>query len=101
MTFVASRIRQRLADRSLYGLKDGNAWLLPAFQFGSNALVPGVSVVVRRLPPDIGVLAAARWFSRPNPDLCTRDDDERPLTPRQWLLGGNPPEEAAELAAAL
>ena len=53
MTFVASRIRQRLADRSLYGLKDGNAWLLPAFQFGSNALVPGVSVVVRRLPPDI------------------------------------------------
>ncbi len=96
-----SRIRQRLADRSLYGVKDGHTWLLPAFQFGSKTLVPGVSVVVRRLPPDIGVLAAARWFSSPNPDLCTRDDDERALTPLQWLLGGNPPEAAAELAAAL
>ena len=97
----ASRIRQRLGDRSLYGLKDGNTWLLPAFQFGSSALVPGVSAVLRRLPTDISPLAAARWFTSPNPDLCTRDADERPLTPLQWLLGGNPPEAAAELAAAL
>jgi hypothetical protein len=96
-----SRIRQRLADRSLYGIKDGNAWLLPAFQFCANGLVPGVEVVVRRLPPDIGALPVARWFSNPNPDLSTRDDDERPLTPLEWLLGGNPPEAAAELAAAL
>jgi excisionase family DNA binding protein len=97
----ASRIRQRLADRSLYGIKDGNAWLLPAFQFGPRALVPGVSAVLRSLPPDIGPLAAARWFSSPNPDLCTRDADEAPLTPLEWLLGGNPPEAAAALAAAL
>jgi len=97
----ASRIRQRLADRSLYGLKDENTWLLPAFQFRSRALVPGVSAVLRRLPPDMSPLAAARWFTSPNPDLCTRDTDERPLTPLQWLLGGNPPEAAAELAAAL
>jgi hypothetical protein len=96
-----SRIRQRLAGRSLYGIKDGNAWLLPAFQFRAGGLVPGVEVVVRRLPPDIGALAVARWFSNPNPDLSTRDDDERPLTPLEWLLGGNPPEAAAELAAAL
>jgi len=97
----ASRIRQRLAERSLYGLKDGSVWLLPAFQFGSDGLVPGVDVVVKRLPLDIGALAVARWFSSPNPDLSTRDDDERPLTPLEWLLGGNPPEAAAELAAAL
>lgn len=96
-----SRIRQRLAKRSLYGLKDGNTWLLPAFQFWSDGLVPGVEVVVKRLPLDIGALAVARWFSSPNPDLSTRDEDERPLTPLQWLRGGNPPEAAAELAAAL
>jgi hypothetical protein len=96
-----SRIRQRLAERSLYGVKDRSTWLLPAFQFGSDGLVPGVDVVVKRLPLDIGALAVARWFSSPNPDLSTRDDDERPLTPRQWLLRGNPPEAAAELAAAL
>lgn len=96
-----SRIRQRLAERSLYGLKDGSTWLLPAFQFGSDGLVPGVDVVVKKLPLDIGALAVARWFSSPNPDLSTRDDDERPLTPLEWLRGGNPPEAVAELAAAL
>jgi excisionase family DNA binding protein len=97
----ASRIRQRLAERSLYGLKDGSRWLLPAFQFAPKGLVPGVSVVVRKLPPDIGAVTAARWFGSPNPDLCTRDDEETAMTPLQWLLGGNPPEAAAELAAAL
>ncbi|MPY87690.1 MAG: hypothetical protein GEU99_07195 [Luteitalea sp.] len=97
----ASRIRQRLAERSLYGLKEGNTWLLPAFQFLDDGLVPGVGVVLRSLPPDLGMLAVVRWFSTRNPDLFTRDDEERPLTPLQWLLGGNPPEAAAELAAAL
>ncbi len=97
----ASRVRQRLGERSLYGLKDGSTWLLPAFQFLADGLVPGVDVVVRRLPSDIGPLAVARWFSNPNSDLCTRDEEERPLTPLRWLLGGNPPERAAELAAAL
>lgn len=97
----ASRVRQRLGERSLYGLKDGSTWLLPAFQFQAEGLVPGVDVVVKRLPSDIGPLAVARWFSNPNSDLCTRDDQERPLTPLRWLLGGNSPARAAELAAAL
>lgn len=96
-----SRIRQRLGERSLYGVKAGNAWLLPAFQFLAHGLVPGVEVVIRRLPSDISPLAVARWFGTPNPDLCTRDDEEHPLTPRRWLLVGNPPKTAAELAAAL
>jgi hypothetical protein len=97
----ASRVRQRLAERSLYGIKEGNAWILPAFQFRGEGEVPGLDAVVRRLPPDIGAVAVARWFASPNPDLCTRDDEERPLTPLQWLLAGNPPGPAAELAAAL
>jgi len=96
-----SRVRQRLGERSLFGLKDGNTWLLPAFQFRPKGLVPGVGVVVRSMPLDISPLAAAQWFMSPNPDLCTRDQDERPLTPLQWLLGGNPPQAAAELATAL
>jgi len=96
-----SRVRQRLAERSLYGVKDVSTWLLPAFQFQAEGLVPGVEVVFKRLPSDISPLAVARWFGIPNPDLCTRDDEERPLTPLQWLLGGNRPDPAAELAAAL
>jgi hypothetical protein len=96
-----SRVRQRLGERSLYGLKEGNTWRLPAFQFKGQGLVPGVDAVLRRLPADIGALAVARWFRSPNPDLPTRDDDERPLTPLQWLLGGYPPQPVAALAAAL
>lgn len=96
-----SRVRQRLAARSLYGLKEGNAWHLPAFQFVADGLVPGLDVVLRRLPADVGPLAVACWLATPNPDLTTRDDDERPLSPRQWLLEGNDPEAAAALAAAL
>jgi hypothetical protein len=97
----ASRIRQRLAARSLYGLKDAGAWLLPAFQFAASGLVPGIDVVLRRLPDGVSPQAVARWFASPNPDLCTRDDAERPLTPLQWLRAGSPPAPAAELAAAL
>ena len=96
-----SRIRQRLAERSLYGLKDGAVWLLPSFQFRAQGMVPGLDVVVRSLPADIGPLAVARWLQSPNPDLCTRDEEERPLTPLQWLAEGNPPQSAAALAAAL
>lgn len=96
-----SRIRQRLAERSLFGLKDGSAWLLPAFQFRRAGSVPGIDVVLKRLPSDISPLAVARWFGIPNPDLATRDDAETPLTPLQWLLSGNSPETAAELGAAL
>jgi hypothetical protein len=97
----ASRIRQRLAAGSLYGVKDGNAWLLPAFQFVANGLVPSIDVVLKRLPEGLSPLAVARWLDLPNPDLPTRDAEERPQSPRQWLLEGNPPGPAAELAAAL
>ena len=85
----------------LYGLKDRNAWLLPAFQFVADGLVPNIEEVLKRLPEGLSPLALARWLMRQNPDLCTRDDEERPLSPRQWLLEGNPPEPVAELAAAL
>jgi hypothetical protein len=98
---TTGRVRQRLAERSLYGLKDGHAWLLPAFQFAPDGLLPGIHAVLKRLPAGVGPLAFARWLDTPNPDLHTRDEDERPLTPRQWLLEGYPAESAAELAAAL
>ena len=98
---TTGRVRQRLAERSLYGLKEGNTWLLPAFQFAPDGLVPGIETVLKRLPADLSPLALGRWLTSPNPDLRTRDEEERPLTPRQWLLEGHSPEPAAELAAAL
>jgi hypothetical protein len=95
----ASRIRQRLLEGSLLGLKEGRGWLLPAFQFLGSGTVPGLARVLKGLPRTLGALSVARWFSNPNPDLV--GSGERPLTPLEWLLEGNPPETAAELAAAL
>jgi excisionase family DNA binding protein len=96
-----SRVRQRLADRSLYGIKHGGGWRLPAFQFGKRGLVPGLDEVLPALPKDLNVVAVVRWFGTPNPDLCTRDQDERPLTPLEWLAQGHAPQAAAELARDL
>lgn len=97
----SSRVRQRLADRSLYGIKHGGAWRLPGFQFLKRGLVPRIDVVLKALPPDLNVVAVTRWFETPNPDLCTRDDDERPLAPIEWLAAGHPAAAAAALARAL
>lgn len=97
----ASRVRQRLADRSLYGIKTAGTWHLPAFQFLKRGLVPGIEAVLKALPSDVNVLAVVRWFETPNADLCTRDDDERPLTPLEWLAGGYVPDAAAALASEL
>jgi hypothetical protein len=96
-----SRVRQRLAERSLYGIKHAGAWRLPSFQFTKRGLVRGIDVVFRALPADLSALAVARWFETPNPDLCTRDDDERALTPLDWLAKGHPPSAPAELANTL
>jgi hypothetical protein len=96
-----SRVRQRLGEGSLYGIKHAGAWRLPSFQFTKRGLVRGIDVVLRALPADLSALAVVRWFETPNPDLCTRDDDERALTPLEWLAAGHPADAAAELANAL
>lgn len=98
----ASRVRQRLAARSLYGVRVGPAWRLPRFQFrASGGVVPGLEKILARLPDDLSPVAVQRWLTTPNVDLTARDDDERPLTPLEWLQTGHSPEVAAELAAEL
>ena len=96
----SSRIRQRLAEGSLYGIKLGHIWHIPAFQFSKAGLVPGIEKIFGRLPHNLSPLAVQRWLTTPNPDLCTRDEEE-PMTPLEWLRTGHSPEEAAALVADL
>jgi hypothetical protein len=83
-----SRIRQRLTRHTLYGVKDGTSWRIPLFQFDDTgrALVPGLHRVA---PHWVGVhpIEVARWFTLPHVDL--EDADERPISPRDWLLTGD------------
>lgn len=92
-----SRIRQRLAARTLYGIKHGNSWLLPTFQFHNASLVPRIDQVLPHLSPSLRPLAVLRWFLTPNVDLV-QGPDETPVGPRAWLCAGNPPEPVVDLA---
>jgi hypothetical protein len=95
-----SRIRQRLAiERSLYGVKIRSEWRIPRFQFEKEKPVPGIEGVFPALPDDLHPIAVYSWFTTPNPDLEL--DEGRRLSPREWLLLGNPTEAVVELAKDL
>jgi hypothetical protein len=96
-----SRVRQRLSERALYGIKAGEEWRLPAFQFARKGLVPGIERVFPRLPKSLNPVAVYRWFHTANPDLEEREGQGRALTPLQWLQSGNDPDVMAELAIDL
>ncbi|HXK23250.1 MAG TPA: DNA-binding protein [Myxococcota bacterium] len=96
-----SRVRQRLSERALYGIKVGDEWRLLVFQFARKGLVPGIERVFPVLPKSLNPVAVYRWFHMPNPDLEEREGQGRALTPLQWLQSGNDPDVVAELAAGL
>jgi hypothetical protein len=84
-----SRIRQRLRERSLFGLEYDGERRLPRFQFERKQVLPGLREVIGALPRDLHPLDVAEWFLLRNPDLEDADQPE-PLSPREWLLRGNP-----------
>jgi hypothetical protein len=90
-----SRIRQRLRERSLYGVEYDGEKRLPRFQFERQCVLPGLREVLQALPEDLNPLDVAEWFLSPNPDLEMR---QRVLSPRQWLLSGGAVERAVILA---
>jgi hypothetical protein len=97
-----SRLRQRLAEHTLYGIKEERSWRIPTFQFDAKRkkLVRGIEKVVPHIRLDAHPLAVARWFSMPHQDLVV-GDDELPVTPVQWLTGGGAVEIVADLASEI
>jgi hypothetical protein len=83
-----SRIRQRLRERSLYGIEYDGERRLPRFQFERQQVLPGLRDVLAALPEGLNPLDVAEWFLSPNPDLELGNDS--PLSPRNWLLRGEP-----------
>jgi hypothetical protein len=84
-----SRIRQRLRERSLFGIEHEGAWRLPRFQFERRMVIPGLGQVLKTLPADLFPLDVVDWFVLPDPDLQL-DSDAEPLSPREWLVSGRP-----------
>lgn len=95
---TTSRVRQRLSQRSLYGLKEGKNWRIPRFQFASKSrLVRKIDVVLPHIRGDAHPLVVKNWFTLPHQDLVV-GDDEQPVSPIEWLASGGSPEVVAELA---
>ena len=92
-----SRIRQRIRERSLYGVEFEGEWRLPRFQFERNKVLPGLTEVLAALPAELNPLDVATWFLEPNIDL-EADEDAPPMSPRAWLLRGRSPSTVARLA---
>lgn len=96
-----SRLRQRLRDRSLIGvrLSDRRSWGIPSFQLTDHGELPGLRTVIRALRPDIRPVQVFAFFTTAQADLL--DEKDKPMTPRDWLLSGGDPEPVAELAQYL
>jgi hypothetical protein len=97
-----SRLRQRLAQRTLYGIKEGRSWRIPTFQFDAKRkkLVRGIEKVLPKIRADAHPLAVATWFTNPHQDLVV-GDEEKSVTPLQWLSVGDSPETVASLATEI
>jgi hypothetical protein len=89
------RVRRALRAGRLYGLREGQHWLLPRFQFDVAdapcwSVVPGARRLFPRLDPGLHPLAVRGWFARvPQPGLRRGG---AALTPRAWLLAGGDPD---------
>jgi len=95
-----SRVRQRLRERSLFGIEHEGSWRLPCFQFERRVVIPGLAKILRALPPDLFPLDIVDWFVLRDPDLQL-DSDAAPLSPREWLLSGRPVEVVVNFARDL
>jgi hypothetical protein len=91
-----SRIRQRLRERSLFGIEYDGERRLPRFQFVQHLVLPGLREVLATLPEALNPLDVAEWFLTPNPDLELGRDVS--LSPREWLLRGEPVDAVVALA---
>lgn len=93
-----SRVRHRLAAGRLAGWKDRGGWRLPAWQFTSGGVLPGLERVLAALPGDQPPLVVAAFMTTPQEDLRLAGE---PATPRQWLLAGGDPGPVVELGGVL
>jgi hypothetical protein len=94
-----SRIRQRIRDRSLWGLGSETGSRLPRVQFDDDGSeIRGIGRVLQAMPADYHPIAVLRWLTRPHHDLLI---DDVPVSPRDWLRSGGRISEVVELAEDL
>ncbi len=99
---AASRIRQMIADRSLYSfLIDGSRYI-PEFQFEADGrLIPNVTLLNKALNPRMLPVEVYNWLHLANVDLFLDDDMGNIVSPFEWLKGGQDLDRLLLLASRL
>jgi hypothetical protein len=91
-----ARVRQRLGERTLFGVKLKTAWRLPSFQFTERAgEVRGIGPVLASLDHELHPVEVKNWITTPELEL---EIGETPVSPRDWLLGGGSIDSVTEIA---
>jgi len=93
-----SRIRQRIGERTLYAVKSGRSWRLPAWQFTRRGEMTGIAAVIHALPNETDLVEVDGFLTSPNVDLVV---DDVAVTPLEWLGAGHNPEPVIRIAADL
>lgn len=92
-----SRIRQRVAARTLFAVQTGQGVRFPRFQFVSDGALPGWDEVAPRFPADAHPVAVSNFMQTPTVEL---EIGGEPTSPRDWLIGGGMPSRVIELVDA-
>ena len=102
LQLAGSRVRQLVADRSLYSfLLDGRR-RIPEFQFlRGGGLVPNIASVNRALPPALHPVEVFNWLHGNNSDLLLDEDGAAAVSPLVWLSAGRDAKLVALLATRL
>lgn len=95
-----SRIRQMIRDRSLAAIEENHRYLIPRFQFVNDRPIPSFSSVFSATPGDVPLILFYRWFVQPSCDLPA-GEEQRDMSPREWLLSGYDPEVVVKIASLL
>ena len=96
-----SRVRQMIAERSLYSFLIGRDRYIPDFQFERDRLVANIEPVNKSLRPDLHPVEAYNWYHLPHVDLFLNDDIDQTTSPLDWLKSGQNVEQVIFLAARL
>ncbi len=94
-----SRIRQMIAEHRLYAVRPRDkTWVLPAWQFDGQRIVPGIEAVNQALGHDLHPLTVSGFMHSSQPEL---DAGGQALSPLDWLRGGGSASAVMALAESL
>ena len=99
MGVSASRVRHLVSDGGLRAIRTGRALALPLWQFDdAGHPLPGLRAILAATSAGEHPLAMQAFMTTPQLDL--QGGDEKPMTPKAWLLSGGDPNAVADLLAS-